>query len=135
MTHCLNCGKEFIKLGTGHGYCEDCIEKYKFKSKIRDRAKHNIGLHKVICENCGKEVYAKDDRCRYCADCAEELNEWKFQTYSADGKKIFSKKHCERLSERVQKLMKDGKIKPWQSRSIKSYPEKFFEKILRNNRN
>ena len=130
LMHCLECGKEFIKLGTGHGYCEDCIEKYNFKKQIKDYAKHNIGLHKVICENCGKEIYANDDRCRYCADCAEELNEWKFQTYSADGKKLFSKKHCERLSERAKNLMKEGKIKPWQSRDISSYAERFFMKVL-----
>lgn len=154
-THtCIKCKKEYVSSAFRDGICDDCRKKkellpkrikkssnsinrpyYSKYIKHNQYVKHNIGLHKVICEKCGKEVYANDDRCKYCADCAEELNVWKFQTFSADGKRLFSKKHCQRLSERTKKLMKDGKVKPWQSRSIKSYPEKFFEKVLRNNRN
>ena len=36
-------------------------------------------------------------------------------------------------SEDAKKRMADGKIKPWQSRNILSYPEKFFKKVLENN--
>lgn len=148
-THsCIKCGNEYISSSFQDGICDNCRKKEKLppkriKNLIKKQIissisihkpdyfkKHNIGLHKVICENCGKEIYAKDDRCKYCADCADELNEWKFQTYSADGKKLFSKKHCEKLSERTKKLMKEGKIKPWQSRNISSYAEKFFMKVL-----
>ena len=38
-----------------------------------------------------------------------------------------------KISSRTKKLMKEGKIKSWQSRNIMSYPEKFFKKVLESN--
>ena len=157
---CPKCGKEFLALGYGLKWCDECHYNYdgqkqkqiptntnKSKSvkaststikKEKEskysiglhKVNHNIGLHKVICEVCGKEVYAEDDRCIHCWECATNLNEYRFRIFTAEGKRYFSEEYRKHLSERAKQLMKEGKIKPWLSRNITSYSERFFMKIL-----
>ena len=78
----------------------------------------------------GKEIYANDDRCNHCMEYSKELNIHCFQTYTADGKKYFTAEQRAKLSERAKRLMKEGKIKPWLSRNVTSYAERFFKKVL-----
>lgn len=131
---CKHCGKTYVKIGYGSSYCPECWLELGLCKKPKDGKNHNIGLHKVICENCGKEVYAKDDRCCHCMECAKKLHAWPYQIYYADGRKYYTLEYRQHLQERAKQLMKEGKIKPWLSRNITSYAERFFMKVLDLNR-
>lgn len=74
---------------------------------------------------------------RYCKFCNCDIS-------FKPKKNIFCSNKCRALfpltyekrkksSDKAKELMKEGKIKPWQSRNIESYPETFFKKVLDNN--
>lgn len=119
---CPICGKTFMYKGVAiNTRCDDCQIK---------RRSENIGLHKINCEICNKEIYVKAKDAKYCYECCNKLGKKPYQIYSFEGKKIFSTFTKQKLSEATKQLMAKGKIKPWQSRNIKSYAEKFFHKVL-----
>lgn len=123
---CPKCGKQFMNAGTGitRVLCKDC------KGKVRSK---NIGLHKINCKQCNKEIYVKAEAAKYCYECCQQLNKKPYQLFYSDGKKLISEKTCKKLSQSTKRLMAQGKIKPWQSRNIKSYAQKFFHKVLQLN--
>lgn len=74
--------------------------------------KHKLYLYSLnrVCKVCGHKIENKN-KTGYCRKC---LN--------TNGKFL--------LSNKTKELMKQGKIKPWQTRNLLSYPERFFKKIL-----
>lgn len=74
-----------------------------------------------ICKDCGKPIYNKNKSGR-CASCCRKN---KYKNITIEQRKKFSQQAKERLLT--------GKMKPWQSRNVMSYPEKFFKKVLELN--
>lgn len=77
---------------------------------------------KRYCIVCNSPIY---NRRKTCSDNC-------FKIYKSNIK-IYSPETCKKLSDISKKLMKEGKIKPFCSRNITSYPEKFWIKVLNNN--
>jgi very-short-patch-repair endonuclease len=76
---------------------------------------------KIICKWCGREFISKQlpsgkySSSKFCSDECKKLNNIE-------------------VGKRAIIINKEkGTWKPWQSRNISSYPEKFFEKVLNNN--
>lgn len=76
---------------------------------------------KIKCVICGKEkkVYRKTQKC--CSNkCAAQY-------------KNKNPAYIQKLKDAAQKVILEGRHKPWTSRKIVSYPEKFFMTVLKNN--
>ena len=73
------------------------------------------------CKKCNNPIVNKN-KSGFCAQC-----------YKQNNKHRYTKEERIELSKRAKKLMRDGKIKPCQSRNKLSYPEKFFKKVLELN--
>lgn len=147
-TVCAICGKEFYrapkrkKSKSGLYFCSaDCqneayrkhivipgpksgfikTDKYdmlfgKDRNKIlNSRRKHSLNR---LCKNCGILIF-DGNKSGYCVKCAPRF---RYQN--------ITKEQRDKMSENSKKLMREGKIKSWQSRNIMSYPEKFFKKVL-----
>ena len=98
-------------------YCLN-LDNYEYKEKYVNLK--SLQLH--TCSNCGKEFYGRITKfgnfvkTKQCCDkCQTEFN-----------RKI--------SKENVQKRIENGTFKGWQSRNILSYPEKFWTKVLENNK-
>lgn len=154
-THiCPKCGKEFQAPGTSSKkYCEECKLKTKTENKIKHKnikkknkkikqcinkkhksRYHDIGLHATNCQECGRQIYVRDANATHCFTCCQKLGIKHFQQYQQDGihKKMYPQTK-EKKSQLSKQLMRQGKIKPWQSRNITSYPQRFFIKVLNFN--
>ena len=93
-------------------YEKYCLEKRK-SNRVRQYNKNRR------CKDCGKTIY-NYNKSGYCIVCYHKH-------------KIITDEMRRKISSRTKKLMKEGKIKSWQSRNIMSYPEKFFKKVLESN--
>lgn len=117
--NCAKCGVEIIvNIRSGFGTkCKEChnlhYKKYTTIKKVRERKtrERNIENYKAVCIYCGKDFISlrsknvKRGLVKYCSpSCAS--------------------KHGH----------KNGTIPSWTTRPIKSYPERFFEKVLNNNK-
>ena len=85
------------------------------------------------CIYCNKVIYGKFKHTMYCYECAEEHNLPNLLLYTKDGKIMPSKKRRESSRRAQLKLVAEGRHKGWQSRNIVSYPEKFWQEVLKNN--
>ena len=125
---CPKCGKEFQASGTASNkYCQKC------KSHPNRYERNNIGLHSINCQDCGKLIYVKDQQAKYCFDCCKKNNYYHYAQFDKDGKKLYYPQTKEKLSNKAKQLMRQGIIKPWQSRNITSYPQQFFIEVLKQN--
>lgn len=106
---------------------EDC------KNSILRRVKREESPILVNCKFCNKEIYTKLKFGSYCYECAEEHNLPNLLLYTKDGKIMPSKKRRESSRRAQLKLVAEGRHKGWQSRNIVSYPEKFWQEVLKNN--
>lgn len=130
--YCLCCGKELSN--NRRKFCSSSCSA-KFNNKNR---KHNDETRKKIscsvkekfsklnhkkkvfikkCAVCGKTFITKREKVTHCSrECVKN--------------NLFLK---EKQRECAIQLMKDGKIKPWSSRKVTSYPERFFIDVLNKN--
>lgn len=88
---------------------------------------------KVKCKYCGKEIFSKVEFGSYCYECAEQNNIPKIQLYFENGKRIVSNSAKENLRKAQLKLVSEGRHIGWKERNVISYPEKFWQEVLKNN--
>lgn len=123
IVKCINCGKNLeVKLNSSNKYavCNECRQK--------DLNKINNSQLKSLLEN----------KQRVCIICGKE-----FLPKITDSGKYSKSKYCSEECAKVDKIQNgykayeysksNGLHKPWQSRNIDSYPEKFWIKVLNNN--
>lgn len=74
---------------------------------------------------------------KFCKECGIRLGSINSSGYCIHHcKRHFYAEHpevCEKLSKANRELVAKGIHKGWKTRNLKSYPEKFFEKVLDNN--
>lgn len=157
---CPNCGNDFMHRGTSihQTLCDKCfLEKYGYERGTKHRRSRKMGcsrkirhirqiddskrpqprvsaLHKTSCPNCGKEIWTKTDYDAYCYDCCDKLKKYHHRLYDSNGKRLVSKKTKALLKKIQQERIKSGTHNGWKSRNIISYPEKFWMKVLENNK-
>lgn len=146
-TICANCGKEFYrpinkkKSKSGLYFCSVICQNNGYKKGIvkpgpkikeinpitglpytqRERLHKSYFTMGRKCILCGDPIW-NGNKSGYCVKCCSKAR------YA---NATIEQRH--KWSEDAKKLMSEGKIKPWQSRNIISYPEKFFKKVLENN--
>ena len=112
IVQCSGCGKDIeVSIHTHHDkyICEECGG---FKI-----SRSHIKTHKCICVVCGKEFYSYSKHSTHCSPkCSSSDPVTK-----------------EKLRQKQYKLIEEGKHQGWQSRNIRSYPEKFWKDVLDNN--
>lgn len=80
-------------------------------------SRSHIKTHKCICKICGNEFYSQHKNACHCSSkCSSSDPSVK-----------------EKLRQKQYKLIEEGKHQGWQSRNIRSYPEKFWKEVLDNN--
>ena len=91
---------------------------------LRRRLTHNFKTDFSIryCSKCGKTLGFRN-KSGYCPHCV--------RTYCPAFK---SAEYREKIRQSQLRLIANGTHKGWKSRNIKSYAEKFFERVLNNNR-
>ena len=131
---CEKCGKLVTeKYGSGRFCSRKCansrIHNNEQKSNIsKGVIKHYKSIGKPIssdekiCPICGKKYYTNNKTCS--KECGQK------HRIQITGIKNETRV---KLSQQVQKRIKEGKHTGWTTRNIESYPEKFFKKVLENN--
>lgn len=128
---CEKCGEHYYAgYFSNSKYCEKCYHK-------KDKTKQ-CELRKTKCIECGKEIYVKTLNenicCAECYDTNEKYKDWyHYQEYNKDGKRVRSSICRKHFSEIMNERIKNGLHKGWKSRNIVSYPERFFQKVLKLN--
>jgi very-short-patch-repair endonuclease len=135
---CPVCGKDFEtkKNKTEKTTCSISCSNTYFRSGKSDEEKEKIS-------NSLKKFYKtitneKNVPIANCVICEKEFMKKKTKsgvysrakTCSSKCRKKLQSNHSKKL---MKKLIKEGKHKGWMSRNKKSYPEKFFEAVLKNN--
>ena len=158
----LRTQSEFKKNKSGNFFCNSsCSASYnnkkmknETKNKISTTLKNKTIEEKIITKN--KREFALIDKYGSLEKAYEKMspkhdeltvnkirislkkywdeNPKKKEEYSIVAKKrVVSKETRKKLSDNMQKIIKDGKHKGWTSRNNPSYPEKFFMTVLKNN--
>lgn len=115
----------------------NCSAKFNNKNRgnLPDNVKKKISLSlKIKQKNSYKEPKTYKKNCEFC--------EKEFIVERLDSGNLSRSKVCSDLCRfnlksqkskmKMKEIIKDGKHKGWQSRSILSYPEKFFIRVLKN---
>lgn len=123
---CEKCGKIMTeKFGSGRFCSRSCansrgVMSNEVKEKIKKafEKKSNSSVTK-FCKTCGIKLGRKNKSgyCKICIRTSSEYHELRCLT-------------AKKISENRKK---NGTQKPWQSRKIQSYPEKFWQDVLDNN--
>ena len=122
---CEKCGKEHDgTYGSGRFCSQSCSRSF---SSMQNREETN---RKVSLKLTRREI-------KFCKECGIELEGRNSTGYCIHHyKKHYYAEHpevCEKFSKLQRDLVARGIHKGWNSRNIKSYPEKFFERVLNNN--
>lgn len=134
--HCLECGKEISWERRGAKFCNSsCAAKYNNTRRIlSDETKEKISssLHTHF-EKCSTKSVS-----RICIVCGKEFEPEINEKGQRSGSKACSDECKRELKSRagkraIMKCKEKGTWKPWQSRNIISYAEKFWTKVLENN--
>lgn len=122
---CEKCGKEHDgSYGSGRFCSQTCSRSFSSRQN-REETNRKVSLkltrrHIEFCKECGIGL----DRRNSTGYCIHHL------------KKHFYAEHpevCERFSKIQRELVAKGIHKGWKTRNLKSYSEKFFERVLDNN--
>ena len=133
--YCLQCGNEISK---GKKFCNSsCAAKYNNRNrKVSPETKEKISnslrnfnntsdavrndngriMYKRICKTCGNEFYSYRKDSNYCSQKCANTDE-----------EIINK-----IKEKVKERIANGTFNGWNSRNITSYPEQFWERVLKN---
>ncbi len=111
---CEKCNREISKSNFERHNCIDTEDNIKFKS-------WNKGLTKETDIRVKK--YSKTIKKKY--ENGEIIPKYKNKNMSNESRK--------KMSDSALNRVKNGTHKGWQSRNIRSYPEKFFDEVLKNN--
>ena len=127
MKKCENCEEEHGgEYGSGRFCSNKCARGFSTKanrSLINEKVKLKltIDIYKKICKECQNEFETKIKRLTFCSNQCSAI----FKSKDDDIKLKLSLKAKERVA--------NGTHVGWQSRKVRSYAEKFFEKVLINN--
>lgn len=135
---CAECGKE---IPSGKKFCDSsCAAKYnnrkrvlseQTKNRISDSLNkyyedftHNgvhredyVKSHTFVCKTCGKEFFSKNKNAQFCSIvCAQSNEETK-----------------EKIRSKVKERINNNTFSGWKTRNIRSYPEEFWENVLKEN--
>lgn len=108
----------------------------KLRKPYSDELKEKISLSLKCVEKGGTKIL--EQHTRFCSYCNKEFVVSRKNNYSLSKRKTCSDE-CHSLlrsknsKESVERQIKNGTHKGWQSRNIISYPEKFFITVLNNN--
>lgn len=155
-TICERCGKEFIQITSEYNIRTGKVSRFCSRKCANSHPQVCKGKTKIVkCIDCGIDVEVKIQsdpkkiRCnkckishskqeRNCIICGNVITPVKTKSgrYSTS-------KYCSEECRKIDKVRngrnayecskKNGTHKPWQSRNIISYPEKFWIKVLDNN--
>jgi hypothetical protein len=90
--------------------CSNTLNPKRKKDKEKSKTKRQKENNK-ICEKCSR-IYEGTKKSKFCSSpCRNDY-----------------------LRELIRNKIADGSFKGWQKRSVESYPEKFFKKVLDNNK-
>lgn len=154
---CPKCGRQFMHTGTAvnQTFCDEChLEKNGYSRKVHNankslhepkspfrrnirgreiKLRNDLPLHSSNCPECGKVIWSKTSDIVYCYDCCEKLKMYRHQLYDKFGHRVISETTREKLKNVIRCRIKNGTHNGWASRKIKSYPEIFWENVLKNN--
>lgn len=121
---CEYCGKIMTeKFGSGRFCSRTCANSRTHSEETKQKISSQSKKHnhpKKVCYICGKKI-KNSNKTGLCVSCL---------TTTVEGKKIKIA-----LGKRGYSTMKsNGTHKPWQSRKLTSYAEKFWKKVLDNNK-
>jgi len=125
MENCENCENEHNgEYGSGRFCSSKCARGFSTKAKrkeINEKVSKSLIKEKPTetCLNCNSSFKMKSKRQKYCSQKCSRSHT--------------TEKTKKKISESVQRRIKNGTHKGWQSRKIMSYPEKFFKKVLELN--
>jgi very-short-patch-repair endonuclease len=105
------------------------MEKYQRWSKLGN----DVPLRQTTCKSCNKTIWCKTSDDVYCYDCVKKLGKVVHQLYTKTGKKFISNETRKKLSQSVQQRIKNGTHNGWSTRNTRSFPEIFWEGVLKNN--
>jgi very-short-patch-repair endonuclease len=145
---CENCSEEHDgSYGSGRFCSSKCSRGFSTKNK-RKKINENVSISlKKRWENMSDECKKEHaERCKHeqTKETKKKISEknklyWKDNHEAKQrlsnfrkGKKT-SEETKKKLSDIMKKRVKEGKHKGWQSRNIKSYSEKFFVNVLKEN--
>lgn len=155
---CEKCGKEFTQYASEYSIKNNKVSRFCSRECANSHPNACEGKTKTIkCIDCGKNVEVKSqtdpklvrcERCKkehilksnksICAGCGK-LFYPEIKQNGKISKTKFCSQECKKnyLVEKGKnnyKIMKaNGTHKPWQSRNITSYPERFWIEVLNNN--
>lgn len=118
--------------------CERCGITYVRKDGISTRfCSRKCANSRVRTEETKRRIseslhHHYGDKTRYCIECGAKLNRKTKGTLCCKCYK-HDESYRSKQSAISKKNMAIGKIKPWNSRNIKSYAERFWENVLSNN--
>lgn len=127
MKKCENCEEEHVgEYGSGRFCSNKCARGFSTKanrSLINEKVKLKLTIdtYKKICKECQNGFETKIKRLIFCSNQCSAI----FKSKDDDIKL--------KLSLNAKERVANGTHIGWQSRKIRSYAEKFFEKVLINN--
>lgn len=155
-TICERCGKEFIQITSEYNIRTGKSSRFCSRKCANSHPKACNGKTKIVkCIDCGVDVEVKiqsDPKKIRCNECKISHNKHErkcivcgnaFSPIKTKSGRYSTSKYCSEECRKIDNVRnghnayghskKNGTHKPWQSRNIISYPEKFWIKVLDNN--
>lgn len=130
---CEKCGKLVEhKYGSGRFCSRQCANSRRHTDEQKEKISKGVIKH---CKEINKNIASEEKVCPICGSiyytnnktCSKKCG----QKYRIQ--KGVSEETKKKLSQAVQKRIKNGTHKGWTTRNIESYAESFFKKVLENN--
>lgn len=132
---CENCNKEHEgSYGSGRFCCIKCARGFATKY---NRVEISNKVSDTLLKRRETTKYKTDFSVRYCKLCNKQLGRRNVTglCYDCSNKnRTFSQETKKKISDSIQTRVKNGTWKGWKSRNIISYSERFWAKVLDNNK-